>query len=184
MSLSLTPEILKPFTYNNIFVETGSHTGGGIHVALYSGFRQVRSIEIDPNFYQACVNTYKDDSRVKLYLGDSAIMLYEMIEDIKEPITFFLDGHLAKGSTLASQEVPLLRELEHIKRHPVKTHTILIDDRRGFGWDKSVDPNLSEEWRNLTEGIIIEKLLEINPNYMIKTADTSNAPNDLLVAEY
>lgn len=183
MSLSLTKATLSNFIYNKYFVETGTFTGGGIQVALDSGFENIRSIEVIPDYHNAAKRTFAQFPNIKLYLGDSVDILWDVIKDIDCPITFFLDSHLADGDKRAKVEVPLLLELDIINRHPIKTHTILIDDRRTFGFLSNPGGDVSKEWISTTEQNIISKLFEINLDYRISYYDTSNAHNDLLVAE-
>lgn len=183
MSLSLTSDILKQYANNEIFLETGTFTGGGVAVALACGFKRVISIEIEPKYFFAVRERYAKDNRVELYLGDSQEKLEQIMVTINKPATIFLDSHLASGNNVGKNEVPLLGELEIIKAHPIKTHILLIDDRRGFGFDPKIDPNLSEEWKNVTEEKVVQAVLQINPAYKISFQDTSNGQKDLLVAE-
>lgn len=116
---------------NRILVETGTATGKGVYDALAAGFQEVRSIELDEHWYQFCRERFDGDERIKLWLGASEYYLWDMIADIKEPATFWLDGHYAgNGTAMGPNEFPILQELAIIARHPVKTHTILIDDMR------------------------------------------------------
>lgn len=68
---------------------------------------------------------------------------------------------------------PVLQELEQIKKHPIKNHTILIDDVRLFG---------TIEFDYVTLDQIIDKVLEINPNYNISFVP-GYVQNDILVAQ-
>lgn len=183
MSLSLTSDILKVYSYNDTFIETGTFTGGGISIALDCGFKKVISIEIDPRYYYAVNDRYLGNDIVEIYLGDSIYWLPYILERTSKPCTIFLDSHLASGSSLGTVEVPLLKELEAIRNHSIKNHTLLIDDVRGFGYDPSIDPNLSKEWLQVTKEKVIEKIFEINPNYKITYHNTTNGLNDLMVAE-
>lgn len=67
---------------------------------------------------------------------------------------------------------PILQELEAIKNHPIKNHTILIDDVRMFG---------TRDFDGVTLDQITDKLREINPNYSIFFEKGYQA-NDILVA--
>ena len=102
---------------------------------LDAGFEHVRTIDIDPEAAVFCSNrfwlTKNTHLDIKCFTGDSAVMLWEMIKDIQEPITFWLDSHsqlLEDEKDFYGEPFPLLFELEQIARHPVKTHTILCDD--------------------------------------------------------
>ena len=165
--------IFKKFP-NNYFVETGCYIGGGIKQALEAGFEQIYSIELSPYYYNLCKTAFIENSNIKLFLGDSGNILYEVIKDIDSPITFWLDGHFSGGSTaLGSEACPILKELDQIKKHPIKTHTILIDDLRVFG---------THSFNFITIDQIKEKILEINPNYTF-WYENGVIPNDVLVAQ-
>lgn len=150
---------------NPVFIETGSYYGEGIWHALNAGFKEIYSIEIKLEFFNICSGMFAGYNNIHLILGDSPIVLNEILNNINEPITFWLDAHI--GDVIS----PLLEELEAIQRHPIKTHTILIDDLR--------------EWcvlRNrFNTDILKEKILLINENYKFSFED-GFIPNDILVA--
>lgn len=172
MSKSLITSVLRQYK-NKTFVETGTHYGGGVLIALLAGFSDIRNVEIHEPFYQLCVDKFKKFPQVKLYLGDSMEMLEFMISDITYPITFWLDGHIHK-TIKGIKAIPILEELEIIGRHPIKTHTILVDDRRVMG--KPV-------WEGITELEVINGIRKINKDYKISYASSRNGPQDILVGE-
>lgn len=183
MSMSLNSETLKRFTYNKIYIETGTFTGGSLLLAIHAGFEVLHSIEIDPKYFRGVCDNFAGFPQAHLYLGNSLEILPKLLEDIDEPVTFFLDSHLNPDSTLSEIHVPLLMELDIIKGHSVKNHTILIDDRRIFGYNGDPRVDVSSQWLSITENKVIEKLLEINPRYGIYYLDSTNAENDIVVAE-
>lgn len=69
-------------------------------------------------------------------------------------------------------------ELEQIKKHPIKTHTIMIDDVRLFG---------SPEFDFITLDKVKKKLKEINSDYTFEYADSKIKgkiqKNDILIAK-
>lgn len=140
---------------NRVFIETGSLFGDGIQQALDEGFKCVYSIELLPEYYQQCLERFKDRPEVHIILGDSGKLLGALLSIIDEPVTFWLDGHIGAEST------PLLKELEAIRQHPIKTHTIIVDDMR--------------DWKIKINGVnppmIQEALLKINPDYKIVFED-------------
>ncbi|MBS0605120.1 MAG: hypothetical protein JSS60_08835 [Verrucomicrobia bacterium] len=158
---------------NNCFVETGSFNGDGIQKALDAGFEYVYSIELSEKYHNICKKRFQHNPNVSLLFGDSAHVLGPLMHEIHEPVTFWLDGHCmlldtAKGETMT----PLLKELEAIKNHPIKTHTILIDDIRLLGtWILD----------NIPLNAVIAKLKEINPEYTIAYED-GYEKKDVLVA--
>jgi hypothetical protein len=151
---------------NRIFIETGACGGDGIQQALDEGFGLVYSIEIDPHWFQHCNERYRDEPKVHMILGDSRKVLGALISIIDEPITFWLDAHIG------SADPTILTELETIKKHPVKTHSILIDDMRM--WKKKVHGFVAEDLK--------AKLLEVNPNYNI-AFEEGWKPNDIIGAK-
>ncbi|GAB4188255.1 MAG: hypothetical protein Tsb0015_08080 [Simkaniaceae bacterium] len=160
---------------NYYFVESGSFTGEGINNALKSGkFKEIHSIELSDKFFSQCKNLFRSYSQVHLWHGDSGDILGKVIKNLNKPITFWLDGHYSGGETAKGKNYsPIIRELEHIQKHPIKNHTILIDDVRLMG-TKSFD--------NVTLEMIIEKIYEINPYYEI-SFQRGYVDNDILVAE-
>ncbi|MEX0596678.1 MAG: hypothetical protein WD512_09265 [Candidatus Paceibacterota bacterium] len=159
----IAPEGLFAKYPNRYFVETGSHHGNGIKLALRSNFFEIRSIELNPDFYKLCCSKFQNYSKVKLYLGDSSISLQDMISDISESITFWLDGHYSGGKTSKGEKYsPILEELSQIKVHPIKDHTIIIDDVRLMG-------GIYFDFVALNQ--IKQYILTINPNYQFKLHD-------------
>ena len=132
---------------SDVFIETGSHIGEGIIKALSAGFKEVRSIDAGEKQYRYCLQRFQGDPRVRLWKGDSAYCLKDMLTDIKSPVTFWLDGHYSAGDTCKCEhEHPIMFELEQIAAHPVKNHFVLIDDWRDYNsWEtkiRALGPNI------------------------------------------
>jgi hypothetical protein len=167
---------------NPWFVETGSFQGDTIQKAIDVGFENIRSVELNFKNFELCYNRFKNNLNVKLYYGESEEFLWKMIEDINQPITFFLDSHYSgsgegyvtsKGKTFSS----IVSELETIMKHPLNIHTILIDDIRDCG---------TQNFDFITKRMLIEYLFQINPDYKIfhDTGDYTNPlfKGDILIA--
>jgi len=128
--MAATIEIFRKYLHP-IFIETGSHVGNGIRRALDAGFKNIYSIELSYKFYKNCCLRFEDELQVRLYKGDASEVLPEILKDINEPVTFWLDAHYSGDDTaIGEHHSSLLQELDAIKQHPVKTHTILMDDIR------------------------------------------------------
>jgi hypothetical protein len=172
--------ILKKY-YNNVFIETGTWMGDGVIRAINTGFKTIHSIEILLSTHQRCVKRFKENSNVYLHHGDSLDVLPKILENINEPVTFWLDGHFSGEEWETGKGKlpnPLLKELDIINLHPIKTHTILIDDMRC--WTKDNEVFFSDE----TPFDVLDiktKLLKINPNYCFYYED-GYIKNDILVA--
>lgn len=159
---------------NRYFVETGTWVGNGVISAQQAGFAEIHSIELSERYYSYCKEMFHGAENVHLWLGDSGALLADVIRDMHEPITFWLDGHFSGNDTAQGIEnTPILKELEAIRQHPIKTHTLLIDDVRLFG---------SAEFDFVPLHVIVQKIREINPNYIITFADGHPFPRDILVA--
>ena len=151
---------------SSYFVETGTFSGDGVRKALEAGcFKKVFSIDVDLNGVRDCQRKFSRNKNVTIVHGNSRTDLWDIIKDLDGTITFWLDAHIYPPVTDGRQNAPLLEELEQIKRHPIKTHTILIDDLSCCG-------TLSFDYVTLED--LINKIKEINPDYTIKLLDGGN----------
>jgi hypothetical protein len=115
------------------FVETGTYLGETT-AAMAKVYRHVHTVEIDDQLYQKASQRFKDASSVSCYHGDSALVLPRILEQLKSPAVFWLDGHYSGPKTGKSSkyDTPILRELAIIFQHNRRDHMILIDDARYF----------------------------------------------------
>ena len=162
---------------NQIFVETGTLWGDAIQLALDCGFQTVYSIELDPRLVKSARARFAeqiDRGQAGILEGDSFDIFPQLVQLLEEPATFWLDAHW-DGGTLGKYKCPLPMELEALLAHHIKTHTLLVDDRRIFG-----QPN-SNWGQNINESEIIATIKQINPNYKISFED-GWVPNDIIAA--
>lgn len=158
---------------NPCFIETGAFLGDGIHHAIRAGFEEIYSIELSEHYFQHCKHRYQKKGHVHLLLGDSAIILGELLDEIDCRCTFWLDGHYSGGNTAQGKSyTALMRELMSIKEHFIKDHTILIDDVRLFDTVEMDFISLSD---------VVEMIRSINPDYVFAFED-GYVKNDILVA--
>lgn len=77
--------------------------------------------------------------------------------------------------------------MDILAAHPIKTHTILIDDMRAFGPSKKECLFDVEELKDLTQEGVVERVKAINPDYKISYEDGHHGKivfkNDILVAQ-
>lgn len=159
---------------NNIFIETGSYVGDGIQQAIDAGYEKIISIELSDKYHSISTNRFLSNPNVSIVKGDSFRVLPSIMKDISEQVTFWLDGHHSCGDTaLGEHWAPLMQELDVIKSHSIKTHTIMIDDMRCWELPNPVHGFYKED--------IFNKLLEINPEYKF-TYEDGLQENDILVA--
>jgi len=139
--------------------------GHGIGYALEAGFPKVYSIELSDKYFGFCTEKFLGNDKVSIIKGDSGQILYDVIKSIDTRITFWLDGHHSGGDTARGIDVsPILRELDQLKKHPIKDHIILVDDLR-----------------DLNVGDIMNKILEVNIHYKF-LYENGTVLNDILVA--
>ena len=149
------------------FIETGTYSGEGIRKALEAGFTDIRSIELDPNMYTANVEQFKNFPQVKIYHGDSALVLPQLLKEINYQCTFWLDAHYSGGPTQSGPVLsPIVDELKVIEQHSVKNHILLIDDYRQFDYT-GIDPETKKEWGFPGKLKLLDLIRQINPKYTI-----------------
>jgi hypothetical protein len=164
-------EYLKNYGMGKTFIETGTYLGDTVQLALDAGFEYIHTIEVDQEMYDKCRARFQHNPKVKLWLGDSVDLIPKIVEELKEPATFWLDAHASgplRGGRYAP--CPLLLELNAIygkkkikftdkgselfmEKSEINNHTIMIDDRRLFG---------SAEWNFVEEKQVMDLLFSIN----------------------
>jgi hypothetical protein len=160
--MPVNSEVLKRYP-NKYFVETGTNLGDGIYAALDAGFDKIISIEIHEPSYQFAKDRLKHLSQVIIVKGDTSKDLWSYISEINEPITFWLDAHWSGPGTGQGDNVnPIMQEISQIRDHHIKTHKILIDDRRLMGTD---------DFLKIPEDEIKKAILTINPSYIFGLED-------------
>jgi hypothetical protein len=174
---SLQRKVLEKYP-NKYFVETGTCWGDTVQLALECGFKKIITMEISAekvkhNEERFCKEI--SEGRVEIFYGDTVDIFKDVIAAIDSPATFWLDAHWDDGPK-GEYLCPLPIELDILINHPIKEHTILIDDKRLFGvpnttWGHTID----------LDGII-DLLYDINSNYTISYEDGC-VPKDIIVAK-
>ncbi len=149
-------------SFSDTYIETGSCYGGSIDRALGAGFTRIKSCEVLPKFYNHCLEVYKDQDKVKLFLGESRHELSAMLSDLTEPAIIFLDAHPAGENTGGHddlmkkgaksefhQDFILTKEIDIILKNNAN-HIIIIDDQNG---------------ENKENKAYMKTILKANPSY-------------------
>lgn len=174
-NMSLNKNLFKLYP-NRVLVETGSYRGDALRYALAAGFERIISIDISQQQIDFCYKRFdlnNSERPIELICGDSAECLWDAIKDIDEPITFWLDSHwqMLEGETPGENPFPLIDELLQIADHPIKTHTIMIDDML----------IMQNDITGYNKKDIESLLLSINPKYKL-TYHANPVINGILVA--
>jgi len=136
------------------FVETGTFKGDGLHTALLAEFRELHSVEIDPELYHSSAKVFASVPNVFVHLGESHVVLPHILEYAltDEPTLFWLDAyypyadsgkHSYRHESNDLTRMPILSELSAIiSYHSNVKDLVIIDDLRCFTDDERI-PALS-----------------------------------------
>lgn len=135
-----------------IFVETGTHKGNTV-LGLHSYFSDLYTIELSVKYYSE-FNAENPHLKIHTFLGDSSIVLLDIIPSLNGKAVFWLDGHFSSGDTAqGDKDCPLIEELSAIdKLYSFDKAVIIIDDYRLFGFVGN------EDWSEITEDNILNCL--------------------------
>ncbi len=112
-------------------VETGTYMGSMVG-AVMRDFRIIHSIELDRDLAERASKKFSRHRNVKIWRGDSAEVMREILDRESGRCLFWLDAHYSSGITArGDKETPIEQELSLIFGHR-PDHVILIDDARCF----------------------------------------------------
>ena len=134
-----SPHLLKQMTvlatartYQlDALVETGTYYGEMV-AAMRKQFRSISTIEADARFYALAQSMFSKYPHIRLLHGDSAMWIPKLLNDIKTPCLFWLDGGYFIWDAKEGSNNRLMSEIDAILSHPVKQHVVLLDDARGL----------------------------------------------------
>jgi len=124
----LKQHVIKEYArkYNlPVLIETGTNHAHMIYVQK-DLFREIYSIELDEWRAESARRKFAGRPGIHILQGDSGDVLPKLLQSIKEPCLFWLDGHYWDIST------PVKKEIDALFKHPIQNHVILIDDARWF----------------------------------------------------
>lgn len=167
MSMSLHgPSFARARKWSSIFMETGTHRGGGLYGAMLAHFEQFHTIEISRELSdEARRNMGVCFGRIHYYVGDSGVLLPQVLTAIRDKCSILLDAHLVADDNLslaASGDCPLRRELEALAKSYRRDHLIMVDDIDLCGGPKMAGLSLLA-----VKGLI----WNINPGYRFDIVD-------------
>lgn len=145
-----------------VFVETGTYHGSSTSVAAKL-FDRVFTIEINRALYEKSFDRFVKEGtlgkKVFPLLGDSVLLLPQIMDAIKGPALFFIDAHQSGSDTSNNGIcVPLYEELKAIIAKAEPGSVYIIDDVRLFSaaWD----------WEGITPSKILEKIGKVKDSYV------------------
>ncbi len=111
-------------------VETGTYYGEMV-AAMKSRFVRIYSMEFVPALAERAVRKFARDQHVRIFCGDSRVLMPEVLALLTSPALFWLDAGYYGWVGIRTNEQRLSAELEMILSHPYP-HMILLDDARGL----------------------------------------------------
>ena len=129
ISHSYLKNIFPDVVNYNVFIETGTRTGGTTF-KMSPYFDTVHTVELSETLYlqTKSVANSKQYNNIHFHLGDSAKVLYDILPTINQKAIFYLDGHWSAGNTARGpKDCPVIEELQSIN----KLHTCFCIDILG-----------------------------------------------------
>jgi hypothetical protein len=111
-------------------VETGTYYGEMI-AAMKNHFDRIYSIEYVPELASRATRKFARDEHVRIFCGDSSLVMPEVLALLEGPALFWLDAGYYGWVGIRTNEQRLSAELEMILGHRFP-HIILLDDARGL----------------------------------------------------
>jgi hypothetical protein len=113
-------------------VETGTYYGEMV-AAMRNRFDHIYSIEYVPALAERATRKFAGDHHVRIFCGDSRVVMPEVLALLSAPALFWLDAGYYGWVGIRSKENErrLSSELEMILSHPFP-HIVLLDDARGL----------------------------------------------------
>jgi hypothetical protein len=111
-------------------VETGTYYGEMV-AAMKNCFGRIYSIEFVPALAERAERKFAGHEHIRIFCGDSRVVMPEVLALLKEPALFWLDAGYYGWVGVRTNEQRLSAELEMILSHSYP-HAILLDDARGL----------------------------------------------------
>ena len=109
-------------------VETGTYYGEMV-AAMKNRFDRIYSIEFVPALAQRATRKFARDQHIRIFCGDSRVVLPEVLALLQGPALFWLDAGYYSWVGMEPDKQRLSAELEMILSHPYP-HIVLLDDAR------------------------------------------------------
>lgn len=143
-------------------VETGTYYGEMV-AAMKKRFDQICSIEYVPALAERAKRKFARDRHVRIFCGDSRVVMPEVLALLKNPALFWLDAGYYGWVGIRTNEQRLSAELEMILSHPYP-HMILLDDARGLTGQDGI-PSV-DDVKTYVESKFPQRLVEVKYDIM------------------
>jgi len=99
----------------------------------HKAFRSVVTIERDEELFNDARAVLGALSNVTCLLGDSGVLLAEIVNALEAPAVFWLDAHyISTRSPKTWLQTPIHQELAAILASSITGHVVLVDDARSY----------------------------------------------------
>jgi hypothetical protein len=122
-------------------VETGTYYGEMV-AAMKGNFRRIYSIEFVPALAERATRKFARDAHVRIFRGDSRVLMPEVLALLQGPALFWLDAGYYSWVGMEPDKQRLSAELEMILSHPYP-HIVLLDDARCLTGENGI-PTVSD----------------------------------------
>ncbi len=154
VSFSIPRDIVVEFQQKGAienFIETGTYKGGTCFWAARH-FKNVYTIEIDPEISKETASRKDCPTNIQFYVGNSKDVMPELVRELEGRSFFWLDGHWCGVTEIGKDmECPLMDEIDSLSA--LKDSVILIDDARAF-LGPLPPPHDSKQWPRVDEVIV------------------------------
>jgi len=162
------------------FIETGTGPGAITIHNIKDSFKEIHSIELSETIFNSNKNLLKNENKIKLYLGDSAILLKDIVKENKsKKCIIWLDAHFSGGLTKKSEkfgECPIIEEIKILNIFETPP-IIFIDDAAYFLNPPPAKNHKQEDWP--TFELVKNEIIKIDKNYK-----TENVRQDIYLFKY
>jgi len=111
-----------------ILVETGTYYGEMV-AAMKNRFDRIYSIEYVPALAERATRKFARDEHVRIFCGDSRLVMPEVLALLRGPALFWLDAGYYGWVGMETDKQRLSAEMEMILSHSYP-HVVLLDDAR------------------------------------------------------
>jgi len=114
-------------------IETGTYFG---HSTIFFSkkFNKVITIEISKGLFDFTSKKFINHQNIHNFLGDSSVVMKDLLDELDAPAVFFLDGHASGGVTESGElPSPIEKELKILSSfNYLQNSIVFIDDAVGF----------------------------------------------------